>query len=232
MRILLYKKLNEGEWHPLLTRKLILMDKHVIFEGPDKVGKTTQADLLCQAIEAVGQKCKVLHPFKSEGRRRQLADLGFELAKENEFAGEIVLAAAHAYHQTEVRRLLNEGWFVISDRSSLSTRAYKSFRLGLERINRLVDSTTVYNQGFHFIITRKASRSLLDPSEGPEAWLADNYDSVERFYRTWARALIHDGHLGIHLDCGQYSSVAVVHAQIVGWINRWYGARLELQYLS
>ncbi|MDP6777863.1 MAG: dTMP kinase, partial [Candidatus Latescibacteria bacterium] len=106
------------------------------FEGIEKSGKTTQADLLVDRLRAEGRDVVfTLEPGGTrlgEGARRLLLDpnLGMEVSQRAEV---FLFAADRAQHIEEViRPALDAGKLVISDRFVDSTIAYQGHGRGVD----------------------------------------------------------------------------------------------------
>jgi dTMP kinase len=105
----------------------------IVFEGPDKSGKSTQAKILARELEKRG--CSVLHtrepggtPF-AEDIRRILLDTSYDLAPLSEL---FLYEAARAQHTQEtLLPALKSGKIVISERYVLASLAYQGYGRGL-----------------------------------------------------------------------------------------------------
>ncbi|MBI4057587.1 MAG: dTMP kinase [Elusimicrobia bacterium] len=101
----------------------------IVLEGPDRSGKSTQADLLARALRK--NKIPVLHtrepggtPF-AEAIRKILLDPNHQVAPLAEL---LLYEAARAQHTFEkIRPGLERGDVVISERYTLATLAYQGF---------------------------------------------------------------------------------------------------------
>jgi dTMP kinase len=114
----------------------------VVLEGAEGAGKTTQARLLVEWLEAEGVPCRLAREPGGtpvgEAIREVLLDRGeLEMPPETELL--LILAARAAYVRDVVRPALEEGVVMISDRFQLSTFAYQGVArgLGVERTRRL-----------------------------------------------------------------------------------------------
>ncbi len=118
------------------------------FEGIEKSGKTTQADLLVNRLRAEGRDVVfTLEPGGTrlgEGTRRLLLDpdLGMEVGQ---MAEVFLFAADRAQHIDEViRPALDAGKVVVSDRFVDSTIAYQGYGrgVGLEELSTIQELAT------------------------------------------------------------------------------------------
>ncbi len=113
----------------------------IVFEGPDKSGKSTQAKLLARELEKRG--LSVLHtrepggtPF-AEDIRHILLDTSYELSPLSEL---FLYEAARAQHTQEtLLPALKAGKIVISERYVLASLAYQGYGRGipLQRVKDL-----------------------------------------------------------------------------------------------
>lgn len=105
----------------------------IVFEGPDKSGKSTQAKILARELEKRG--LSVLHtrepggtPF-AEDIRRILLDSSYDLTPLSEL---FLYEAARAQHTQEtLLPALEAGKIVISERYVLASLAYQGYGRGL-----------------------------------------------------------------------------------------------------
>lgn len=105
----------------------------VVFEGPDKSGKSTQARLLADALRAEGRE--VLHTREpggtsvAEGVRKVLLDPALTI---DPLAELFLYEASRAQHTNEkIVPALKAGRVVISERFTMSTDAYQGVARGL-----------------------------------------------------------------------------------------------------
>ena len=118
------------------TGRFVVSGFFLTFEGIEKSGKTTQADLLVDRLRAEGRDVVfTLEPGGTrlgEGARRLLLDpnLGMEVSQRAEV---FLFAADRAQHIEEViRPALDAGKLVISDRFVDSTIAYQGHGRGVD----------------------------------------------------------------------------------------------------
>ncbi len=99
----------------------------VTFEGIDGSGKTTVSRLVAETLRARGEKVfltgEPTRNWTGEAVRRSYADDVGPLAES------FLFLADRAAHQEEIRRHLEQGELVISDRYADSTYAYQGARL-------------------------------------------------------------------------------------------------------
>ncbi|PIR19266.1 MAG: dTMP kinase [Elusimicrobia bacterium CG11_big_fil_rev_8_21_14_0_20_64_6] len=105
----------------------------IVFEGPDKSGKSTQARLLADALRAQGRE--VLHTREpggtsvAEGVRKVLLDPALTI---DPLAELFLYEASRAQHTNEkIVPALKAGKIVISERFTMSTDAYQGAARGL-----------------------------------------------------------------------------------------------------
>lgn len=105
----------------------------IVFEGPDKSGKSTQARLLAEALRAQGHA--VLHTREpggtsvAEGVRKVLLDPALTI---DPLAELFLYEASRAQHTNEkIVPALKAGMIVISERFTMSTDAYQGAARGL-----------------------------------------------------------------------------------------------------
>ena len=115
--------------------------KFIVFEGIDGAGKTTQIQLLANALEERGIKCNVSAeptklPIGVEIRKRlsgAIPTTPIEMAE--------LFAADRAMHNTHpecgINKLLSDGITAISDRYYYSSMAYQGADIGLDKVKEL-----------------------------------------------------------------------------------------------
>lgn len=115
----------------------------IVFEGPDKSGKSTQARLLADTLKGRGHE--VLHTREpggtsvAEGVRRVLLDPALTI---DPLAELFLYEASRAQHTNEkIIPALKAGQVVISERFTMSTDAYQGMARGLG-----LATTTVLNK--------------------------------------------------------------------------------------
>ena len=106
----------------------------LVLEGAEGAGKTTQAHLLVEWLEAEGVPCRLAREPGGtpvgEAIREVLLDRGeLEMPPETELL--LILAARAAYVRDVVRPALEEGVVMVSDRFQLSTFVYQGVARGL-----------------------------------------------------------------------------------------------------
>ncbi|MCR4296178.1 MAG: dTMP kinase, partial [Elusimicrobia bacterium] len=119
----------------------------IVFEGPDKSGKSTQARLLADTLRAQGRE--VLHTREpggtsvAEGVRKVLLDPALTI---DPLAELFLYEASRAQHTNEkIIPALKAGKVVISERFTMSTDAYQGVARGLglkttSTLNRIATS--------------------------------------------------------------------------------------------
>jgi dTMP kinase len=111
----------------------------ITFEGPDGCGKSTQAKLLAEKLEAMGQRvCLTREPGGTDiGRKIRQIILSHTSEGMGPEAEALLYAADRAQHVYEtVRPALRDGYIVISDRFVDSSFAYQAVALnvGMEAV--------------------------------------------------------------------------------------------------
>ena len=103
--------------------------RFIVLEGIDGAGKTTQAELLIEKLEALGRKVKrTAEPTSLPSGKEIRRALGGEIKKsECEMAVSFTLdRIIHNIHETEgINAALDQGYDVICDRYYYSTLAYQ-----------------------------------------------------------------------------------------------------------
>ena len=106
----------------------------ITFEGADGVGKSTQANLLCDYFAARGMKVRLTREpggtFTGEKVREILLDLKCDMGKRTEALLYLAVRAEHV--DKVVMPELENGGVVISDRFSDSTFVYQGVARGLD----------------------------------------------------------------------------------------------------
>ena len=112
--------------------------KFIVFEGIDGAGKTTQIKLLCNVLEEMGFSTKTtLEPTELPSGKELRRALSGELKKTPVEMAEMFASdrEAHNTHPTEgIKRMLADGYTVISDRYYYSSLAYQGSVLGYDLV--------------------------------------------------------------------------------------------------
>lgn len=104
-------------------------------EGPDTAGKSTQVELLKDALTAKGERAEIIHfPDYHSPYGKLIADFlrvdrDRPMDYNDAFALQLLYIADQQAAQTRIRRLLDEGVHVILDRYDLSTMIYTAATL-------------------------------------------------------------------------------------------------------
>ena len=105
----------------------------VVFEGPDKSGKSTQAGLLARTLKSKGIPCVHTREPGGTGFAEAIRHILLDPKHEVEPLAELLLyEAARAQHTAErLRPALAAGRVVLSERYSLATDVYQGLARGL-----------------------------------------------------------------------------------------------------
>ena len=165
------------------------MASYIAFEGGEGSGKSTQAALVAQRIDAVLTREPGATPLGVELRRLLLSDGDWEVGPRAEA---LMMAADRAQHLREVvLPALAEGRHVVSDRSAYSSLAYQGGgrELGIDEI-RAINQWAVYGRWPDVVVYlrlgREVARSRLNRSldrleqeaEGFHGRVADAFDRL------------------------------------------------------
>lgn len=121
--------------------------KFIVFEGPDRCGKSTQALLLCKFLTRAGQKVILTREpggdLVAEKIRKILLDPKNKVSPMTEL---MLYEASRAQHtEQKIIPALEEGTSVVCERYTLSTCAYQGYGRGIDMdiINKLNDIATL-----------------------------------------------------------------------------------------
>jgi dTMP kinase len=107
----------------------------IVFEGPDKSGKSTQAKLLVERLRALGQD--VVHTREPGGTSfaEEIRRILLSTEHHVEPLAELLLyEAARAQHTEEtLRPALAKGSLVVCERYTLSTEVYQGYARGIDK---------------------------------------------------------------------------------------------------
>jgi len=152
----------------------------VSFEGPEGSGKTTQARLLCKALEAGGLDVVQTREPGGTSIGEQIRDVLHDMANEAMVPKTEVLlySAARAQHVEEViLPALERGAIVVSDRYAESTLAYQGYGHGLklEVLEKIADFATekIYPDLVIYLdlaVAKGLARKRRDRQEGRGEW--------------------------------------------------------------
>lgn len=104
-------------------------------EGPDTAGKSTQVELLKQAIESKGARAEIIHfpdyhsPYGQLIAQFLRSDREEAMDYNEAYALQLLYIADQQAAQTRIRQLLDDGVHVILDRYDLSTMIYMAATL-------------------------------------------------------------------------------------------------------
>lgn len=121
---------------------MVKRGKYVILEGGEGVGKTTQRDLLVEYLKTKNINAVSMYEPGSTPMGIEIRNLikRTDLSRET-MTNVLLFTAARAEMVKEIRKYLNDGVWVISDRSWLSTAAYQGYG---ERNVNLDDLDTIF----------------------------------------------------------------------------------------
>ncbi|MGV3615300.1 MAG: dTMP kinase [Fimbriimonas sp.] len=115
----------------------------IVFEGLDRTGKTTQAELLKSRLELAGREVLVSGMFGTPYGRRVRELFMAEAAEAPVEAQLHLIASAASELKSHVAPVVDRGGTVILDRYVYTTYAYHGFGLGvnLETVQRILESS-------------------------------------------------------------------------------------------
>lgn len=113
----------------------------IVFEGPDKSGKTTQARLLKDYLDRKGYKVKLTREPGGTIVSEKIRDIILDPKNNMSALCELFLYEASRADHVEnlIKPSLNDGYIVISDRFTLASVVYQGFArgLGIDLVNKL-----------------------------------------------------------------------------------------------
>lgn len=132
------------------------MNKYIVFSGLDGCGKTTQSENLVERLKSKGHKAIWTREPGSPLINLNVRDFVLSHEKLDKRAEELLYQSDRAEHTAKVKELLNEGFWVVSDRSYFSGLAYAlASNRGTEKeLRALIDfSVKVYPDKIFFLDT-------------------------------------------------------------------------------
>lgn len=99
---------------------------YTVFEGIDGSAKTTHSQALVERLKAAGHKAVWTREPGSPLIKLNVRDLVLSDEKIDPRALELLLQADRAEHTSKVKELMNQGYWVVSDRSFLSGVCYST----------------------------------------------------------------------------------------------------------
>ena len=121
--------------------------KFIVFEGPDRSGKSTQANLLSKYLTDKGFAVVLTREPGGDSVAEEIRKIVLDpLQKVSPMAELLLYEAARAQHtQQKIIPALEEGKIVICERYTMSTSAYQGYGRGIdmEIINKLNDIATL-----------------------------------------------------------------------------------------
>lgn len=132
----------------------------ITFEGLDGSGKTTQVELLKDLLEKGGEKVKLLREPGGTEISEKIRDILLDnknsgMTKETELL--LYLASRAQLVEEEIKKSLEDGYYVICDRFIDSTSAYQGYGRGfdvdlIERFNSFVLQNNTYQPDITFLL--------------------------------------------------------------------------------
>jgi len=101
-------------------------NKYIAFEGLDASGKSTQSKSLVERLKAKGEKALWTREPGSPLIDLNLRDIILSHQKLAPQTLELLLQADRAEHTTKVKELIDDGYWIVSDRSAISGLVYSS----------------------------------------------------------------------------------------------------------
>lgn len=122
--------------------------KFIVFEGPDRCGKSTQANLLNEYLLSIGKDVVITREpggnMVAEEIRKILLDPASDVTPMTEL---LLYEASRAQHtEQKILPALKEGKIVICERYTMSTCAYQGFGRGLD-MNVIAKLNEIATQG-------------------------------------------------------------------------------------
>ena len=111
------------------------MSKYIVLEGLDGSGKSTQAELLYEYIKLTNPKVILTQEPGSKLNAFNLRDILCSAKEVSPVALELLFQADRAEHTRHIKKLLSEGYTVISDRSFLTGLAYARANKGRDSLD-------------------------------------------------------------------------------------------------
>jgi dTMP kinase len=197
------------------------MNKFITFEGCEASGKTTQADLLYQALKAVYNKVTLTREPGGTKEAEEIRKLLINKDYEWHYRSEILLhmAARNEHLQNLILPDLRDDFFVICDRYIDSTIAYQGYGLGakitvIEDIYEIIAGDFMPSLTFILDIEPSLSSERLKLKNSTY----DRYESMDREFHYEVRngfldIANHNPKRCVIIDASQ--SLEEVHHQII-----------------
>lgn len=119
----------------------------ISIEGCEGSGKTTQAKILREALKRLGKKVIVTKEPGGSPFGEMLRGILLSNEINDSMTEFLLLSAARRDHIIEIKRFLNEGNIVITDRFSDSSIAYQGYAKGLD-LEKIELITELITEGF------------------------------------------------------------------------------------
>jgi dTMP kinase len=101
-----------------------MQNKYIVFEGIDGCGKSSHSEALVERLQKLGHKAIWTREPGSPLINLKIREFVLGHEKISSASLELLMQADRAEHTTKVKQLLEEGYFVVSDRSFMSGLAY------------------------------------------------------------------------------------------------------------
>ena len=177
----------------------------VVFEGPDKSGKTTQAKLLKDYLERKGEKVVLTREPGGTEISEKIRDIILDPKNKISPLCELFLYEASRADNVEniIKPSLEKGYIVISDRFTMATLAYQGFGRGIDRkiisiLNKIATSDLTIDIIFGFDIDekeyfRRSGDSSKDRIERERGFIKKVINSYRQIYKKTKNIILIDG---------------------------------------
>ncbi|MGC8867583.1 MAG: dTMP kinase [Elusimicrobiales bacterium] len=177
----------------------------IVFEGPDKSGKTTQAKLLEEYLKRNGYKAILTREPGGTSISEKIRDLILDPKNIISPMCELLLYEASRADHVEnlIKPALNDGYIVISDRFTIASLVYQGFARGLgvglvEKLNRIATAGLKIDIifGFDISVDEYYKRSMIFPKDRMEdedrIFISKVIDAYRQIYKKNRRIKVID----------------------------------------